>query len=160
MPPRHAAAPEDLTPPAAMAAMGGLAFLEGMIRGDHPGPAIAGLLGFTLIAAAPGTATFRGTPTFAVTNPMGGVHGGWYGAILDSALGCAVMAGLEAGRLYTTLEYKVNLVRAIPLGTEVEAVARCVHMGRSTAVAEAEMRGVADGRLYATGNTTCLIMGR
>ena len=160
MPPRYAAAPADLTPPAEMVVMGGLAFLEGMIRGDRPGPAIAGLLGFNIVAAGPGTATFRGTPTFAVTNPMGGVHGGWYGAVLDSALGCAVMAGLEPGRLYTTLEYKVNLVRAIPLGTEVEAVARTVHTGRSTAVAEAAMRGVADGQLYATGSTTCLIMAR
>jgi uncharacterized protein (TIGR00369 family) len=158
MPPRYAAAPADLTPHADIAAMGGLAFLQGVIRGDHAGPAIAGLLGFALIAAAPGTATFRGTPTFAATNPMGGVHGGWYGAILDSALGSAVMAALEPGRLYTTLEYKVNLIRAIPLGAEVEAVAHTVHMGRSTAVAEATLRGVADGRLYATGNTTCLIM--
>ena len=89
---------------------------------------------------------------------MGGVHGGWYGTLLDSALGCAVMTTVPQGHWYTTLEYKVNLTRALPMGMEIDCIAQVRHGGRSTAVAEAEIRGCADGKLYALGSTTCLIM--
>jgi acyl-coenzyme A thioesterase PaaI-like protein len=32
------------------------------------------------------------------------------------------------------------------------------HVGRSTGVAAGEIRGVEDGKVYATGSTTCIIM--
>ncbi len=101
--------------------------------------------------------TFTGTPQFDHLTPMGGVHGGWYGAILDSAMGCAAMSVVPKGHWYTTLEYKVNLARALPLGVEVLAEATVQHGGRSTVVAEARLTGP-DGRLYATGSTTCIVM--
>lgn len=158
MPARHAERPEDLAPRDQIAAMSGLAFLQAMLAGEIAGPPIARLLDFDLVAVAPGSATFRGTPRFAFANPMGAVHGGWYGAILDSAMGCAVMTVVPQGHWYTTLEYKVNLTRAVPFGTTVEARATVAHAGRTTAVAEARLTGVADGRVYATGSTTCLVM--
>jgi acyl-coenzyme A thioesterase PaaI-like protein len=40
----------------------------------------------------------------------------------------------------------------------VRAVGMTSHVGRSTAVAEAKLTGVDDGRLYATGSTTCIIL--
>jgi uncharacterized protein (TIGR00369 family) len=92
-------------------------------------------------------------------NPMGGIHGGWYGTLLDSCMGCAVMTKLPKGRAYTTLEYKVNLVRAIP-EPEVIATGTVTHAGRSTAVASGEIRDAGTDRLYASGTTTCIIMGR
>lgn len=138
--------------------MSGLAFLQAMLEGTIPGPPIARLLNFWLTDIEQGKAVFRGTPSFDYTNPMGGVHGGWYGALLDSALGCAVMSTVPRGFWYTTLEYKVNITRALAVGTEVECVGTIQHSGRSTGVAEASIRGVADGRLYATGTTTCIIM--
>ena len=156
--PPIARAPEDLPDRAAMVAMSGLEYLTGLLEGRFPHPPIAGLMDYRLVRVAEGEVAFRATPAFAHTNPMGTVHGGWYGTVMDSALGCAVSTRVAAGRWYTTLEYRVNLVRAVPLGAEVEAVARVRHAGRTTAVAEAEMHGVADGRLYATGATTCLIM--
>ena len=115
-------------------------------------------LNFRLIEAERGEAVFRGAPTRDHMNPMGQVHGGWTGAILDSAMGCAVQTVLEPGQLYTTLEYKVNITRSIPPGTEVEARARVQHSGRRTAVAAGEITGVEDGKTYGTGSTTCLIM--
>lgn len=68
------------------------------------------------------------------------------------------MTVVPQGNFYTTLEYKVNLVRAIPPGTSVLAEGLVQHGGRSTGVAEGWIRGAEDGRLYATGSTTCLIM--
>jgi uncharacterized protein (TIGR00369 family) len=85
------------------------------------------------------------------------VHGGWYGTILDSCMACAVMTTVPKGAVYTTLEYKINIVRAIPVGTPVIATGVVDHAGRSTGVATGRIEGV-DGKLYATGSTTCLIM--
>lgn len=155
---KQAKSTADLVPTAEIASMPGLDFMQGMIEGRFPPPPIAVTLGFHGVAVSDGRAEFRGTPEFDVMNPIGSVHGGWYGALLDSAMGCAVMTKLQVGQAYTTLEYKINITRAIPPGTEVECWGQVDHAGRSTAVAHGEIRGVADGKLYATGSTTCIIM--
>ncbi len=138
--------------------MSGLDFMQAMLRGELSSPPIAALLNYRVTRVTPGEVAFRGAPEFAHVNPMGGLHGGWYGTVLDSCMACAVMTTVPKGSAYTTLEYKVNITRPIPEGTEVEAVGRVSHAGRSTGVATGEIHGVADGKLYATGSTTCIIM--
>jgi uncharacterized protein (TIGR00369 family) len=138
--------------------LSGLELLRAMIAGDAPRTPMAETMALRLVEARDGEVVFRGVPGPAHLNPRGQVHGGWYGTLLDSALGCAVQSVLPPGRTYTTLEYRVNLCRALAPGSEVEARARTQHAGRTTALATAEVRGLADGRLYATGSTTCLIM--
>ncbi|MEM1386153.1 MAG: PaaI family thioesterase [Pseudomonadota bacterium] len=149
---------QDLVTPAELVSMSGLDFMRGILEGRIAAPPIARVLNFSLERVAEGVADFCGAPDFDAMNPMGTVHGGWYGAILDSCMACAVMTTLPQGKIYTTLEYKVNIIRPIALGTEVRAVGRVQHAGRSTGVAMGELVGVADGRLYATGSTTCIIM--
>ena len=138
--------------------MSGLAFMQGMLDGTLPGPPIAETMGYRLHSVAEGRVVFRGRPEFSVTNPMGTVHGGWYGTLLDSAMACAVMTKVPQGSVYTTLEYKVNITRPIPLGMEIDCIGVIDHAGRSTGIASGEIRGVEDGKLYATGSTTCIIM--
>ena len=89
---------------------------------------------------------------------MGTVHGGWYGTVLDSCMACAVMTKVPRGSVYTTLEYKINILRGLPLDMEIDCIGVTDHVGRSTGVAHGEIRGVEDGKLYATGSTTCIVM--
>jgi len=138
--------------------MSGLAFMQGMLAGRLPHPTISHVLNYHLTEVAPGRVTFAGSALIEQTNPVGAVHGGWYGTLLDSALGCSVMTCVPQGYWYTTLEYKVNITRALPLNTEVIAEGLVDHAGKTTAVAHASIRGAADGRLYATGTTTCIIL--
>ncbi|WP_298497395.1 PaaI family thioesterase [uncultured Maritimibacter sp.] len=154
----HATRPEDLPTFAEARAVSGLEFMQKMLAGDFAGPPISALMNYECVEVAPGRVVFRGSPKFEFCNPIGTVHGGWYGTLLDSCMACAVMTTVPKGSSYTTLEYKINIVRAIPLGTEVEAIGTIQHGGRSTGVANGEIRGVADGRLYATGSTTCIVM--
>lgn len=150
--------PEDLPSLQTTLSMSGLEFMQAVLRGEISRPPISALINYTLDTVEKGKVVFRGTPEFQHSNPMGGVHGGWYGTLLDSCMACAVMTMVPKGSVYTTLEYKVNLNRAIPLGTEILATGVIDHAGRTTGVSHGEIRGARDGRLYATGSTTCLIM--
>ena len=156
--PRTAETPQDLVEQSEALKLTGLEFMQAMLDGKVAGPPISKTMGYRLVEVADGRAVFRGAPDFGVTNPMGTVHGGWYGTLLDSAMACAVMTKVPRGSVYTTLEYKVNILRAIPLGTEIDCIGVTDHVGRSTGVAHGEIRGVEDGRLYATGSTTCIVM--
>lgn len=143
--------------PEQVAGMSGLQTLQAMLRGELPYPPIARTLDFQLMEVGEGRAVFQGTPGPSHLNPMGGVHGGWYATLLDSALGCAVHTMMPPGRGYTTAELGVNLVRAIgPKVQRVRAEGKVLHCGRQLATAEARLVGP-DGTLYAHGTTTCLV---
>ena len=143
---------------ARVAALPGLEALQAVAGGDLPPPPIAKTLGFGPIEVEKGRVTFTVEPAEFHYNPIGVVHGGLALALLDSALGCAVPTTLAAGDRYTTLETKVNMTRAL---TDGVGVVRCegnvVHVGGRTATAEGRVVD-ADGRLYAHGTSTCMIM--
>jgi uncharacterized protein (TIGR00369 family) len=137
----------------------GLSIMRAMRKGRSQPPSMSKTLDFMLIEVEHGRAVFQGTPGPTHLNPMGGVHGGWYAAMLDSALGCSVHCALPAGKAYTTLELKLNIVRAItpgPAAQRVRAEGRVIHVGGQTATADARLVGP-DGKLYAHGSTTCLV---
>jgi len=143
--------------PEQVAGKTGLELMQAMLRGELPYPPIAQTLDFQLVEVSEGTAIFQGTPGPKHLNPMGGIHGGWYATLLDSALGCAIHTLMPAGRAYTTAELSVNLVRAIGLNTtRVRAIGKVIHCGRQLATAEARLVGP-DGTLYAHATTTCLV---
>lgn len=140
-----------------LARLPGIAVFEAMFDGRLPGAPIANTLDFLPVKVEPGRAVFQGAPAQRHYNPLGSVHGGWFATLLDSALGCAVHSKLPAGRSYTTLELKINLVRALTADVpRVRAEGQVVHLGNQTATAEARLVGP-DGRLYAHGTTTCLV---
>jgi uncharacterized protein (TIGR00369 family) len=143
--------------PAQLKSIAGLDLLGQMLEGKLPPPPIARTLGYTLISVARGESVFQGTPGFEHYNPLGIVHGGYFFTLLDSAAGCSVHTTLAAGVGYTTLELKINFIRALTTNTgPVRAIGHVIHSGKTTAIAEARIVD-ADGRLYAHGTTTCLL---
>ncbi|THD84401.1 PaaI family thioesterase [Aliigemmobacter aestuarii] len=153
-----ATCPADIPPPEVFRARSGLDYMKGVLEGRFPMPRLVADMGMVFTAIEDHRATLRGAAAFGHTNLFGGVHGGWYGTIMDTAMGCAVMTVVPQGKWQTTLEYKVNIMRAVRIGTEVEVTGIVDHAGQTTAVARAEVRGAEDGRLYATASTTCLIL--
>ena len=136
----------------------GLDMMEGILKGIYPAAPIANILNYKVHAVEKGRVVFRGTPNLESRNPMGTLHGGWYGTILDSAMACAVMTTLPAGKIQTTLEFKVNIIRSIPIGVTVDAVGTVEHSGKSTGVAVGSLIDINTGKLYASSSTTCIIM--
>ena len=156
--PRIAKSLEELLSPEEALQLSGLEFMQKILDGTNPGPPIGRTMGYVLHQVEDGKVVFRGAPSFEMTNPMGTVHGGWYGTLLDSSMACAVMTKVKRGCIYTTLEYKVNILRPIPIGLQIDSIGGIDHVGRSTGIAHGEIRGVEDGKLYATGSTTCIVM--
>ena len=135
----------------------GLGFLQAIIDGTLPQPPIGETLGFHLVEAEPGRAVFAGTPEFRHYNPIGTVHGGFAATLLDSALACAIATTMKKGDVWTTLELKLNYVRAMTTESGVvRAEGRVIHRGRSVATSEGDIKDAA-GRLYAHATTTCMI---
>jgi uncharacterized protein (TIGR00369 family) len=136
----------------------GMAIFEAMLAGEIPPPPITRTLNFTLVEAAPGRAEFQGRPLFDHYNPLGTVHGGWIATLLDSALACAVHTTLPPGKTYTTLELKVNYVRAlterVPL---VRAIGEVIHAGGKIGTSHGRLVGP-DGTLFAHATTTCIVL--
>jgi len=138
--------------------MSGLEFIQSMMSGKLPAPPICDALDFILTEAEVGRVAFEGLPSDRFRNPLGTVHGGWMSTILDSALGCAVHTALKAGQGYTTVDLAVSFVRAVHQSTgKVRCEGKVIHAGGRIATAEARLVD-ADGKLYAHGTTTCLVM--
>ena len=141
----------------AAAGLSGLEYLHKIISGELPPPPIGLLMDFRIAEIGEGRAVFVVTPAEYHYNPIGVVHGGLALTLLDSCMSCSIQTTLAKGELYTTLEAKVNLVRAITKDTGlVRATGRLIHRGRTTGTAEGDIRDKA-GNLLAHGTTTCVI---
>jgi uncharacterized protein (TIGR00369 family) len=147
-----------LTPIEEVKRLTGLEFLQGIQSGRLPPPPIAQTLGFTLTEVEEGRALFVGTPEFRLYNPIGSVHGGYIATLLDSAMSCAVQTMLPAGVGYTTVEIKVNFVRAVTDKTgPVRCEGKVITAGKRIGTSEGRLTDAA-GRLLAHGTATCLVM--
>jgi uncharacterized protein (TIGR00369 family) len=137
--------------------MSGLDFLGAIAEGRLPAPPITETLGFRLAEVALGCALFTMTPAFRHYNPIGVVHGGVAATLLDSCMSCAIQTHFKPGTGYTTLEIKVNFVRAITdQSGPVRAEGRSLYVGRRSATAEGKILD-GKGTLLAHATTTCLV---
>ncbi|MDY7539775.1 PaaI family thioesterase [Undibacterium sp. RTI2.1] len=135
----------------------GLEFLQGILNGELPRPHIGETMDFFPVEGEAGRIVFQGTPGRQHYNPLGSVHGGYFCTLLDSAVGCAVQSMLPKGIGYTTLEIKVNLIRALTDKTgPVRAEGKVIQVGRQVGTAEGRIVDSL-GKVYAHATTTCLI---
>jgi uncharacterized protein (TIGR00369 family) len=138
-------------------ALDGLDLFKAMMAGRLLAPPIAKVLGFEMAEVDLGRVVFTYTPVADHYNPLGTVHGGVAATLLDGVMGCSVHTTLKAGTAYTTLEIKVNYVRAMTDKTgAVRVEGKVIHLGSRIATAEGRLYDK-DGRLLAHGTMTCLI---
>ncbi len=138
--------------------MTGKEMLQAVIDGKLPQIPMSKTLSFVLVEVGDGFAAFEGDPGPQFLNPMGGVHGGWALAMIDSATGCACQSLLPEGVSYTTVETKANFSRPITIDTgRVRAEGRILSQGRQIVSAEARVMSK-DGRLLAHGTSTLMIL--
>ncbi len=118
-------------------ALDGLDLFKGLMEGRFPAPPIAKVLGFQVAEVERSRVVFTYTPVFDHYNPLGTVHGGVAATLLDSVMGCCVHTTLKAGIGYTTVEIKVNYVRAMTDKTgPVRVEGKVINVGSRIATAE------------------------
>ena len=105
-----------------------LDYLCGMLEGQFPAPTISRAMNIRMLEMEEGKVAFCGTPGSDYLNPMGTVHGGYMATLLDSVLGCCVHTTCPAGYASTSINLKVNFVRAVfPRTGRLIARAHVVH---------------------------------
>lgn len=136
----------------------GLEQLEAL-RDERIGMApMLALMNMRLLEVSKGRVVFSAVPEQRHYNPQGTVHGGFTATVLDSAMGCAVLTLLGPDTGHTTLEFKINLVRAIfEESGQLRAEAWVVHGGKRVSTAEGRLF-TSDGKVVAHGSTTCMAL--
>jgi uncharacterized protein (TIGR00369 family) len=137
--------------------MAGIDYLRAMADGELPQSPIAGVLRFEIVAADPGRVVFSCEPDESVYNPIGAVHGGLLCTLLDSVTGCAIHSTLPKGKGYTTVEIKVNYLKAVRLNSGLlTATGTVVKAGSRVGFAEGVITD-AGGAVVATATSTLLV---
>src|SRR5712692_5709040 len=121
--------------------------MQKVLRSELPQPPIACLLGFVLRSIEPGHAVFELAADERHHNPMGTLHGGVYCDLADAAMGMAYAATLQEGESFTTIELKINFLRAVRQAT-LTAEAKVVKAGATLGYIECEVKDQS-GRLVA-----------
>jgi uncharacterized protein (TIGR00369 family) len=125
-----------------------------IINGQRETFGIARLLGLALVEIEPGRAVFELRADERHHNPMGTLHGGVYADLADAAMGFAYAATLAEGEAFTTVELKINYLRAVRQGT-LRAEGKVVKAGATLGYIECEVTDE-QGRLVAKSASTCL----
>jgi len=137
--------------------MSGLEYLQAIFQGKIPPPPIMATIDTIPVSIEFGSVAFSFEPKEYHYNPIGTVHGGIITTVLDSAMGCSLQSTLPQGFSYTTLELKINFIKAVSFKSgKMNSAGRIIHSGKSTALVEADLRDES-GTLYAHGVSTCLI---
>ena len=119
-----------------------------------PPPPVSRLIGFVLKSIEPGHAIFEMEADERHHNPMGTLHGGIYCDLADAAMGYAYAAALGEGETFTTIELKINFLRAVRKATLI-AEAKVVKAGSTVGYVECEVKDQA-GKLVAKAASTCM----
>ena len=102
-----------MTAPVEWSALSGLDQIRAIFAGKTGYEGMVKTLNLQPVSAEEGLVVFEGSPTRAVYNPLGVVHGGYAATLLDTVMGCAVHSCIKAGERYTTLELKIAYHRAL-----------------------------------------------
>lgn len=119
----------------------------------------ARLIGAHLVAAAP--EEVRGhlewAPERCTTAEV--LHGGALMAFADTVGAICAMLNLRPGEGTSTIESKTNFFRAVRSGT-VEAIARPLHVGRTTIVVQTDLRDDQGRRVAQVTQTQAVLTPR
>ena len=120
---------------------------------------LAEVLGIKLVDAQADEVTLRLEFSERLCTTGGVLHGGVLMSLADTAGAICAFLNLPPGAGTGTIESKTNFLRAVRDG-HVDAVARPLHIGRSTIVVQTELRDAAGRRAGITLQTQAVLEAR
>lgn len=137
--------------------MSGIEILKSLQEGVFPEPTMAVTIPMRIREVEKGAIEFRAKAGAMHLNPMGGVHGGFAATVLDSAAGAAVHSMLNHGESYGTVDLNIKMVKPVPVGKELSARGKVIHMSKRLGISEAVLTDD-EGSIYAHATSTCMIL--
>jgi len=138
-------------------AMAGLDYVRAMIDGTLPPPPICQLMRCDIVSAESGRVGFTCKPDESAMNGTGVVHGGVVCTLLDSVAALALLSMLPQGRGCTSVEIKVNYLKAVQLGSGLlTATGTVIKAGSRIAFTEGVVTD-APGAVVATASSTLAV---
>ena len=135
----------------------GLEYMRLVASGEVETGPFTRLLGMRITEVDEGRVVFAAEVRPEHENSIGIAHGGFAATLLDSAMGCAVNSVMPAGKIFTTLEMKINFTRAVTLQSGLlTCTATVLHAGHKTATSEGRILD-ARGKLCAHGTATFIL---
>jgi acyl-CoA thioesterase len=113
-------------------------------------------LGIETIGTSEGEAILHMPTRREMGDSAQAVHGGFIALLADSAMARAMGTVPTAGGRHYDFDLKLNFIAAGRIGEHLRAVARVLHSGRRTGVAECRVEGE-DGRLVATATASFIV---
>src|SRR5262249_46027783 len=148
---------DPITTQTTAAAMSGLAYWSAVADGHVPPPPISELMRMRVVEVQNGRIAFACRPAESMYNGLGMVHGGVVCTLLDTVAGCALHTTLPEGVAYTSVEIKVNYLKAVTVASgPLTAVGTVVKAGSRIGFTEANITD-ASGKLVATATSTLLV---
>lgn len=109
-------------------------------------------LGMSTVVGVDGITRIQLTVHENLIQFYGNLHGGVIAAMIDSAIAVAINQELDPGEGASTVEIKINYLRAISEGT-LWAEGKVIQKGRSIVVGQGELKDEA-GQILAIGTAT------
>jgi uncharacterized protein (TIGR00369 family) len=113
-------------------------------------------MGVELVSAGGGEAVLTMPTREEMANRRDVVHGGFIAFLADTAMGWAMTSSLPEGERHYSFDLKLSFIATGRIGERLKAVAKVLHSGRRTGVAECRIEGE-DGRLVATATATFIV---
>lgn len=110
-------------------------------------------LGYHVVDLADGKSVIEWVPPEQLANPLGIVHGGYVGVIVDDTCGTALVSTLTVVQGFPTVSMHIDYLRGIPIGVACRCEGQVLRKGRQLAVVDATITGP-DGRLLTRGSCT------
>jgi uncharacterized protein (TIGR00369 family) len=130
--------------------------LKKMLTGEHAPPPIGSLIGFRIASISDGRVEIELEAQSRHHNPMGTMHGGVLCDIADAAMGMAYATTLAQTESFTTLELKINFLKAVRTGP-LRARGKIVKRGRTIGLTDCEV--VNDkNEMVAYATSTCMTL--
>lgn len=117
----------------------GLEYMQAVVAGDIPMPAMAETIPMRCTAAEQGAVTFWARADSRHLNRSENVHGGFTATVMDSVTSCALRTALEAGVGFVTIELNIKLLRPVPCDVDLRAEGKLINVSRRLGAAEARL---------------------
>lgn len=129
----------------------GLDYLTSIMQQNLPHAPMHDVMNMKIIEVKYGHIVYQFTPQPCHINLQGGIHGGYYAAILDSITGGAGHSTIDSDQKIVTIDLNTKMLRPLQVGQKYKGIGKLVNRGREIIITEGQILDE-QGKLYAHGS--------